>query len=276
MDRLAGKVALVTGGGRGQGRAHALALAAEGATVLIGDAPDPAPDLPYPLSSGADMVETVRQVEAAGGSCMSLPLDVRDSAGVQAAVGEITGRFGRLDVLIANAGICEVIPLEAITDSKWDNMMATNLSGVFYCLRAVVPVMRRQHYGRVVVVSSLAGRRGSSNLSHYAATKFGVIGLAKSVALEVMHDGITVNVLCPTTVNTPMVHNEANYRAFCPDLDQPSIDDVAPRFAALNPMRVPWLEPEVMARAMMHLVTDEGYMTGAVMEVGAGISAAMP
>jgi SDR family mycofactocin-dependent oxidoreductase len=276
MGRLDGKVALVTGGGRGQGRAHALALAAEGATVAIGDAPDPAPDLPYSLSTGADMAETVRLVEAAGGSCVSLPLDVRDPTGVQATVDDITGRFGHLDVLIANAGICEVIPLEAITDLKWDNMIATNLSGVFYCLRTVIPVMRRQHYGRVVVVSSLAGRRGSSNLSHYAATKFGVIGLAKSVAVEVMQDGITVNVLCPTTVNTPMVHNEANYRAFCPDLDQPTMDDVAPRFAALNPMRVPWLEPDVMARAMLHLVTDDGYVTGAVMEVGAGISAAMP
>jgi SDR family mycofactocin-dependent oxidoreductase len=276
MGRLDGKVALVTGGGRGQGRAHAVALAAEGATVVIGDAPDPAPELPYALSTSDDMVETVRQVDEAGGSCVSLPLDVRDPARVQAVVDEIAGRFGRLDVLIANAGICEVIPLEAITDSRWDNMIATNLSGVFYCLRAVLPLMRRQRYGRVVVVSSLAGRRGSSNLSHYAATKFGVIGLAKSAAVEVMHDGITVNVLCPTTVNTPMVHNEANYRAFCPDLDQPSMDDVAPRFAALNPMRVPWLEPEVMARAMMHLVTDDGYVTGAVMEVGAGISAALP
>jgi SDR family mycofactocin-dependent oxidoreductase len=276
MGRLDGKVALVTGGGRGQGRAHGLALAAEGATVVIGDAPDPVPELPYALSASADMAETVRQVEAAGGSCVSLPLDVRDPARVQAVVDDIDGRFGRLDILIANAGICEVIPLEAITDSRWDNMIATNLSGVFYCLRAVIPLMRRQRYGRVVVVSSLAGRRGSSNLSHYAATKFGVIGLAKSAAIEVMHDGITVNVLCPTTVSTPMVHNEANYRAFCPDLEQPSMEDVAPRFAALNPMRVPWLEPEVMARAMMHLVTDDGYVTGAVMEVGAGISASMP
>jgi SDR family mycofactocin-dependent oxidoreductase len=276
MGRLDGKVAVVTGGARGQGRAHALALAGEGATVVACDAPAAGPDLPYALSSKADLAETVRQVEAGGGSGVGLSLDVRDPAQVQAVVDEAVSRFGRLDVLVANAGICEVIPLEAITDQKWDDMIATNLSGVFYCLRAVVPVMRRHRYGRVVVVSSLAGRRGSSNLVHYSATKFGVIGLAKSVAIEVMHDGITVNVLCPTTVSTPMVHNEANYRAFCPDLDHPTMDDVAPRFAALNPMRVPWLEPEVMAHAMLNLVTDEGYVTGAVVEVGAGISASMP
>jgi SDR family mycofactocin-dependent oxidoreductase len=276
MGRLDGRVALVTGGGRGQGRAHALALANEGATVVVGDAPAATPDLPYALSSQTDLAETVRQVEAAGGRCTGVTLDVRDPARVQAVVDEAVDRFGRLDVLVANAGICEVVPLEAITDQRWDDMIATNLSGVFYCVRAVIPVMRRQRYGRVVVVSSLAGRRGSSNLVHYSATKFGVIGLAKSVAAEVMQEGITVNVLCPTTVSTPMVHNEANYRAFCPDLDHPTVDDVAPRFAALNPMRVPWLEPEVMARAMLHLVTDDGYVTGAVMEVGAGISAAMP
>jgi SDR family mycofactocin-dependent oxidoreductase len=276
MGRLDGRVALVTGGGRGQGRAHALVLANEGATVVVGDAPDGGPDLPYALSSQTDLAETVRQVEAAGGCCTGVTLDVRDPARVQAVVDEAVDRFGRLDVLVANAGICEVVPLEAITDQRWDDMIATNLSGVFYCVRAVIPVMRRQRYGRVVVVSSLAGRRGSSNLVHYSATKFGVIGLAKSVAAEVMQEGITVNVLCPTTVSTPMVHNEANYRAFCPDLDHPTVDDVAPRFAALNPMRVPWLEPEVMARAMLHLVTDDGYVTGAVMEVGAGISAAMP
>jgi SDR family mycofactocin-dependent oxidoreductase len=276
MGLLDGKVALVTGGGRGQGRAHALALAGEGATVVACDAPTPGPELPYALSTEADLSETARLVEAAGGSCVGLSLDVRDPAQVQAVVDEVVSRFGRLDVLVANAGICEVVPLEAITNQRWDDMIATNLSGVFYCVRAAVPVMRRQRYGRVVVVSSLAGRRGSSNLVHYSATKFGVIGLAKSVAAEVMQEGITVNVLCPTTVSTPMVHNEANYRAFCPDLDQPTMDDVAPRFASLNPMRVPWLEPEVMARAMLHLVTDEGYVTGAVMEVGAGISAAMP
>jgi SDR family mycofactocin-dependent oxidoreductase len=276
MGRLDGKVALVTGGGRGQGRAHALALASEGAKVVACDAPGPGPELPYALSSDADLADTVRLVEAAGGTGVGLAADVRDPARVRAVVEETVDRFGRLDVLVANAGICEVIPLEAITDQKWDNMVATNLSGVFYCLRAVVPGMRRQRYGRIVVVSSLAGRRGSSNLVHYSATKFGVIGLAKSVAAEVMHDGITVNVLCPTTVSTPMVHNEANYRAFCPDLEHPTMDDVAPRFAAMNPMRVPWIEPEVLARAMLNLVTDEGYVTGAVMEVGAGISAAMP
>jgi len=276
MGRLDGKVALVTGGGRGQGRAHALALAAEGAAVVVCDAPDPGPSMPYALSTEADLIETERLVKQAGGSCAGVATDVRDPAQVQAAVDQAVARFGRLDVMVANAGICEVLPVEAITDQKWADMIATNLSGVFYCLRSALPVMRRQHFGRIVVVSSLAGRRGSSHLTHYAATKFGVIGLAKSVATEVMHDGITVNVLCPTTVSTPMVHNEANYRAFCPDLDHPTMDDVAPRFAAMNPMRVPWIEPEVMARAMLHLVTDEGYVTGTVMEIGAGISAQMP
>ncbi|HVX21434.1 MAG TPA: mycofactocin-coupled SDR family oxidoreductase [Acidimicrobiales bacterium] len=276
MGQLDGQVAIVTGAGRGQGRSHAVALAGEGATVVACDLAAQIGSVPFPLASKADLDETVELVEGAGGRCVGVVADIRDTAQVASLVDGTLAELGRIDILVANAAICTSSPADRITDEGWSDMVDTNLTGTFKCIRAVLPTMKAQRYGRIVVVSSMAGRHGTQNLAHYCATKFGVIGLAKAVALEVAQTGITCNVMCPTSVNTPMVHNEMNYRLFCPDIDNPTIDDVRPRFAALNPMGVPWAEPDVFSRAVMYLVTDPGVMTGAVHEVGLGISATMP
>jgi NAD(P)-dependent dehydrogenase (short-subunit alcohol dehydrogenase family) len=137
----------------------------------------------------------------------------------------------------------------------------------------VVPHMKRRRYGRIVTISSGAGRTGIVNVSHYCASKWGLIGLTKAVALEVARDGITANVICPTTVATPMVQNAATYALFCPDIDNPSEADARPRFEALNPMHVPWLAPEDITRAVLYLVNDPGYTSGTVMEVNLATSA---
>jgi SDR family mycofactocin-dependent oxidoreductase len=276
MGQLDGRVAVITGGGRGQGRSHALALAAEGAAVVVCDIAAPIATVPFPLASKEDLDETVRLVTEAGGRCVGLVADIRDTAQVNAVVETTLAEFGRLDILVANAAICTSAPLDDITDEAWSDMIDTNLTGTFKCLRAVLAPMKAQGYGRIVVVSSMTGRHGNPNLAHYSSSKFGVIGLAKTLALEVAKSGITVNVMCPTSVNTPMVHNEVNYKLFCPDIENPTIDDVRPRFASLNPMGIPWIEPEIFSRAVLYLVTDPGFITGAVHEVGAGISATMP
>lgn len=276
MGQLDGKVAIVTGAARGQGRADALALAAEGAAVVVADIAAQIGSATYPLGTRAELDETVRLVEKAGGRCLGMVTDIRDTDQVAALVDHTLAELGRIDILVANAGICTARPVDQITDQGWADMVDTNLTGTFKCIRAVLPTMKAQQFGRIVVVSSMTGRHGNRNLAHYSATKFGVIGLAKSVALEVARTGITCNVMCPTSVDTPMVHNEANYRLFCPDIDNPTIDDVRPRFAGLNPMGVPWAPPEVFARAIVYLVTDPGVMTGTVHEVGLGISANMP
>lgn len=277
MGQLDGKVAVITGAGRGQGRAHAVTLAAEGASIVAVDiAAQSIASVPFPLATKEELDETVRLVEAAGGNCIGVVADIRDTAQVNGVVDETLRRFGRLDILVANAGVCYSSPLDEMTDEAWDDMIDTNLSGTFKTLRAAVKPMKAQGFGRIVVVSSMTGRHGTGNLAHYSSSKFGVIGLAKSLALEVAKQGITVNVMCPTSVDTPMVHNEANYRLFCPDIENPTIDDVRPRFAALNPIGVPWIEPELFSRAILFLVTDPGIITGAVLEVGAGISATMP
>ena len=263
MGALDGRVAFITGGARGQGRAHALALAAEGANVVIADAPGPM-DLTYPLGTEDDLRDTAKHVEELGAVCIPLAMDVRDPVAVSAAVEETVNNLGSLDIVVANAGVVSTGLLEEVTDEIWRQLMDTNLTGVFHTLRAVIPVMRRQRFGRIVVTSSMGGRMGIPELAAYNATKWGVIGLAKSLALEVAKEGITVNVICPTTVHTPMVQ----------PVDSDGVpDDLVRRMMKANPIPQPWLEPEDVSRGLLYLVTDPGVVTGSVLEIGLGGSA---
>jgi len=260
---LDGRVALITGGARGQGRAHALALAAEGASIVLADAPRPM-NLTYPLGTEDDLRDTAKLVEELGSACLPITMDVRDPVAVRAAVEETLRSFGSLDIVVANAGVVSTGPLEDVTDEIWHQLVDTNLTGVFHTLRAVVPVMRRQRFGRIVVTSSMGGRMGIPELAPYNATKWGVIGLAKSLALEVAKEGITVNVMCPTTVHTPMVQ----------PVDADGIpDELVQRMMRANPIPQPWIEPEDVSRALLYLVTDPGVVTGSVLEIGLGGSA---
>src|SRR6478735_1982384 len=264
MGALDGRVAFVTGGGRGQGRAHALALAAEGANVVIADAPGPMAGLTYPLGTEEDLRDTAKEVEALGSICLPIAMDVRDPAAVGAAVEETVNRLGSLDIVVANAGIVSTGLLEDLTDEIWRQLVDTNLTGAFHTLRAAIPVMRQQRFGRIVVTSSMGGRMGIPDLAAYNATKWGVIGLAKSAALEVAKEGVTINVVCPTTVQTPMVQPEGGD-------DIP--DDLVRRMTKANPIPQPWLQPEDVSRGVLYLVTDPGVITGSVLEIGLGGSA---
>ncbi|HKV21797.1 MAG TPA: mycofactocin-coupled SDR family oxidoreductase [Mycobacterium sp.] len=263
MGVLDGRVAFITGGARGQGRAHALALAAEGADVVVADAPRPM-TLTYPLGTEDDLRATAKEVEALGRTCIPIAVDVRDPDAVNAAVDETVTALGSLDIVVANAGVVSTGPLDAVTDEVWHQLMDTNLTGVFHTLRAAVPVMRRQRFGRIVVTSSMGGRMGIPELAPYNATKWGVIGMAKSLALEVAKEGITVNVICPTTVHTPMVQPK--------DADGVP-DELVRRMMKANPIPQPWIEPEDVSRGLLYLVTDPGVVTGSVLEIALGGSA---
>jgi SDR family mycofactocin-dependent oxidoreductase len=266
MGALDGRVALVTGAARGQGRSHAMALAAEGADIIACDVPEPMVSPTYPLAGEEDLKQTAALVEETGRRCLRIRTDIRRSADVDAAVGAALDEFGRLDIAILNAGIVSTGPLVDVTDQAWDEMVATNLTGAFNTLRAVLPPMKRHGYGRIVATASMGGRMGIPELASYNATKWGVIGLAKSVALEVARDGITVNVVCPTTVQTPMVQ---------PDPDSEVPDDLIRRFARQNPIPQPWIQSADVTRAVMYLVNDPGVLTGTVMDVSLGSSARM-
>ena len=267
MGALDGKVALVTGGGRGQGRTHAAALAAEGADVVIWDAPAPMSSVGYPLGTKEDLQLTAKLVQDQGVRCLAESVDVRDAGQVQGGMARILEAFGRLDVAIANAGVVSTGPLVDVSDQAWDDLVATNLTGAFHTLRAVVPPMRERRWGRIVVTSSMGGRMGIPGQSAYNATKWGVIGLAKSLALELAKEGVTVNIVCPTTAQTPMVQ---------PDPDREPTDDLIRRFMRSNPIPQPWIQPEDVTRAVMYLVLDPGVLTGTIMDVSLGSSARLP
>uniref|UniRef100_A0A831X912 NAD(P)-dependent oxidoreductase n=1 Tax=Thermorudis peleae TaxID=1382356 RepID=A0A831X912_9BACT len=274
MGKLDGKVALITGGARGQGRSHALTLAREGADIVVCDIAAQIPPVPFPMGTEEQLQETARLVEDLDRRCLAMKADVRDVAQLRGVVERALSEFGHIDILLANAGIGSYSPVVDMTDEQWDDVIDTNLKGVFNAMRAVLPHMIERRYGRIVATASMAGRVGMPNLGHYVASKWGVIGLVKTVALEVAQYGITVNAVCPTSVNTDMIHNEATYKLFRPDLEHPTREDVMATFMSLNVQPVPWVEPEDISRAILFLVSDEArYITGTALSVAAGMNA---
>lgn len=274
MGKLDGKVALITGGARGQGRSHAVTLAREGAEIVVCDVARQIDTVPYPMATSEQLQETVRMVEDLDRRCVAVQADVRDAGQMQGAVDRTLAEFGQLDILLANAGIFSFSTVADMTDQLWDDMVDTNLKGVFHSLRAVLPHMIERRYGRIVATSSMAGRAGFANIGHYVAAKWGVIGLVKSLAMEVAQFGITVNAVCPTVVNTDMVRNPATYRLFRPDLANPTEEQAAEGFAGLNIMPIQWVEPHDISNAILFLVSDEArYITGNAMPVAAGENA---
>jgi SDR family mycofactocin-dependent oxidoreductase len=265
---------VVTGAGRGQGRSHAQALADAGADVVLTDLCRDIASVPYPLASDDDLAETARLVEKSGRRAVTVAADVRRRDDMERVVATALDELGGLDIVVANAGICGFGEMPTLTSAQWDDMLAVNLTGVFNTFRAAVPHLVAQGRGRLIATSSGAGRTGTPNLSHYAATKWGVIGFVKSVALEVAQHGVTANVVCPSTVDTPMVHNDALYGLFAPDIADRTKESVRPRYEAMNPMRIPWLDPVEISHAVLFLASDRaGFISGETIEVSAGGSA---
>jgi len=226
------------------------------------------------LADEHELAETAQLVEKVGRRAVAIEADVRDRAAMEGVVAQALAEFGRLDIAVANAGICGFGAMPSLTEAQWDDMLAVNLTGVFNTFRAVVPHMVDEQYGRLVAISSGAGRTGVPHLSHYAATKWGLIGFVKSVALEVATHGITANVVCPATVDTPMVHNASLYSLFAPDIAAPTKELVRPRYETMNPMRVAWLDPQEISNAVLFLASDQSaFISGETIEVSAGGSA---
>jgi NAD(P)-dependent dehydrogenase (short-subunit alcohol dehydrogenase family) len=275
MGQLDGRVAFITGGARGQGRAHALALAAEGADVVIADIAADLPVLGYPLASADQLAETVKLVEEYGVRALGLQVDARDTDQLNDAVARTVGDFGRLDILVANHGVIDFSTVEVTSDALWHTIIETNLTGVFKAIRAVIPQMRHQKFGRIVATTSMGARNTAPNLGHYIAAKWGVIGLVKTTALELAGDGITVNALAPGAVETDLFFNQPTYDIFVPDIANPTEEDFRRRLDeldyGLNGVR--FLQPADVSRALLYLVTDRGLMTGQVLELGLGTSA---
>lgn len=274
--RFAGKVAWITGGARGQGRSHAQRLAAEGADIVLTDSLAAVSSIDYPMASQADMDATADMVRAAGGRVLALKSDVRDPAAAADVVRRATASFGRVDLLVANAGIYGTSPLASMSDALFDDIIQTNLYGVFHALRAVLPGMAERRFGRIAVISSLAGRSGHATGGAYCASKWGVIGLVKAASLEVARQNVTINCVCPTSVNTPLVDNPAAWARALPGDPAPTREKfIARRTAnAGTPQGVPWVEPDDVSDAVLFLLSEEaGHITGSAIDVAAGAMA---
>ena len=265
MGKLDGKVALITGGARGQGRAHAVTMAGEGADIA---ALDICRDLPYPryaLASPGDLDETVRQVAALGRQALPLAADVRSAADMERAVAADVARFGHIDILVCNAGIADMALTWDITEEWWDIMLDVNLKGVWLAIKYTVPGMiARNQGGRILITSSVAGLRGEPGMAHYCASKWGVVGLAKTLAQELSTYGITVNTLHPTAVNTAIITGMAQAAGM---ETQELVDFIHTGHA----LPVKLIEASDVASAALWLASDEArYVTGHTLKVDAG------
>jgi SDR family mycofactocin-dependent oxidoreductase len=267
----AGEVALITGAARGQGRSHALALARAGATVVLIDAPEPVETTPYALSTAEDLAQTANEITAGGGHCLIFAADVRSHSRMHEVVREAVAELGRLDIVLANAGVYSVGKVRDLTEQQWREVVDVNLTGVFHTIQASLEPLAAAPRGRIVATASGMGRRGAANIAHYVASKWGVIGLVKSVAIEVAPSGITCNAVLPTVVNTTMIHNEPTYRLFAPHVEAPGIEEVKPAFGSTNPMGIPWVEPSDITDAVMFLLSDKArYISGEALSISAG------
>jgi SDR family mycofactocin-dependent oxidoreductase len=273
MGMLDGRVALVTGAARGQGRSHAIVLAEAGADIAVCDICDTI-DTPYRSATPEELEETRAMVEKAGRRCITGRVDVRDFKQVQSFTERVIAELGRIDILAANAGILNTAPVAEMSPDTWKNMIDTNLNGVFHAIRAVLPHMLERSTGSIVATSSMAARTPFPNVAHYTAAKFGIVGLVKSTALEVAATGIRVNAVCPTNVKTEMIMNDSVYDVWAPDVENPTREIVEQRMAATHPQRIPYVEPVDISNAILFLVSDQArFITGEVLTVSGGLIA---
>lgn len=279
MNRLAGKVAVITGAARGIGRAIAVAYAREGAAVMgIDKAAAVSPTTAYPVATPADLAETQRLVEAEGGRFLAHTLDTRDLNALRAAAELAARELGPVDVLVANAGIQVFAPLLEMNDAQWHDVIDTNLTGTANTVRAFAPAMAERRQGAIIVTASGQGKKGFRHGASYAASKWGIIGFMKSAALDLGQYNITVNALVPGLIETDMTMNETRLKEAYQDYRNPPAEVSAEETASVRgprtAMRIPWLAPEDMAPVVVFLGSDEARrISGASFDVDAGDSA---
>ena len=213
---LEGRVAFITGAARGQGRAHAVRLANEGADIIAIDICGPVTDtVTYPAATSEELADTVSAVEATGRKILAREVDIRDLAAQQQVVADGVEQFGRLDIVVANAGILSWGRMFEMSEEQWDTVIDVNLNGTWRTIRAAVPAMiEAGNGGSIIIVSSSAGTKATPGNGHYSASKHGLVAITNALAIEVGEFGIRVNSIHPYSIDTPMVEKEAMMDVF--------------------------------------------------------------
>ncbi len=269
---LDGRVAIVTGAARGQGRSHAVRLAEMGADLVLVDVCADLERVPYGQPGPDALAETAQMATDAGAVVRTAVADVRDAEAMADAARTAVDDMGGIDIVVANAGVIQLKPATEISSDDWADVIGINLTGVWNTIAPTIAPMIEQGRGGVIsITSSAAGLKGPPHMAHYAASKSGVIGLMRSLSAELGRYNIRVNCLAPTTVDTEMVHWPEAYAMFRPDLENPQRDDVVDTFKELNVLPVPWIDAVDVTEALAFIVSDRArYITGTVLPVDAG------
>jgi (+)-trans-carveol dehydrogenase len=271
--RVEGKVAFITGAARGQGRAHAVRLAQEGADIIAVDICKQIDSVQIPLSTPEDLAETADLVKGHNRRIYTAEVDVRDYDALKAAVDAGVEQMGRLDIIVANAGIGNGgATLDKTSEADWTDMIDVNLGGVWKSVKAGVPhILAGGRGGSIILTSSVGGLKAYPHTGHYVAAKHGVVGLMRTFAVELGAQNIRVNSVHPTNVNTPLFMNEGTMKLFRPDLENPGPEDMKVVGQLMHTLPIGWVEPEDIANAVLFLASDEArYITGVTLPVDGG------
>ena len=270
-----GRTAFITGGARGIGLSCAEALAAAGADIVLYDVAGQIEHVKYPLASAEDLATAKTKIEAMGVKCLAVQGDVRDGARQKAAMQEAVAAFGSVDFVIANAGITQVGPLDIFSEAEIDVVLDVNLAGAMKTLQAAIPIMREQNAGRIVLMSSITGRRGSEYFPVYAASKWGMIGLAKSTARLLAKSNVTCNAVCPSLVRTKLLDNDYILGAMLPN--NPTIEAADAGAKQMHLLPVGLYGPEHVANTVKFICSDAAaYISGDVFDIAAGSNTDFP
>jgi SDR family mycofactocin-dependent oxidoreductase len=271
MGMLDGKVALITGGARGQGRAHATTCAREGADVVLVDIADQLETVPYRMATQDDLQETVRQVEALDRRALAVTADVRSQEQTDEAVRRGLAEFGQIDILIANAGIWTQGAFWELSDQAWDEMIGVNLTGVWKSAKAVAPHMIERQTGSIVITSSVNGLEPGTNYAHYVAAKHAVVGLMKNIALELAPHGIRCNSIHPGAIKTPMTDHQGAWDMFAGHEGGTEADMIEGGYSFHALKGTTFMDPQVIADTALYLNSGlAAKVTGVTIPVDAG------
>ncbi|MBL7492240.1 mycofactocin-coupled SDR family oxidoreductase [Frankia sp. AgB1.9] len=274
--RVEGKVAFITGVARGQGRAHAVRLAEEGADIIGVDLLGDVDTVDYPMATPDDLAETTAAVARLGRRIVTAVADVRDEDALRAAVDAGVAELGRLDIVVANAGISgSAAATDQLSLRAWQTVLDIDLTGCFLTAKVALPhLVAGGRGGSVILTSSMLGLKGQGWMAGYVSAKHGLVGLMRSLANEFAHALIRVNSVHPGNVRTPMIDNPSLRGMLRPDLENPTIDDAAAVLGALHLMPVPLIEAVDVANAVLFLASDEArYITGVALPIDAGATA---